>query len=131
MNALKLPSSVLLAVSLCSVPARVLPEGLHCPTRYSAPVFKGRVGKVAFNNQSNETVVVTLFHPQVGQFFSTYKVAPQQNIYLGQDMRVGDDWGIHMNGSGICNVAEVADYQGKGKETVWQTSSKRFPQRSP
>ncbi|MEB3338877.1 MAG: hypothetical protein VKJ46_15510 [Leptolyngbyaceae bacterium] len=127
-KALKSPSLLLTVAFLLKLWAPELrSQGIQCPTQYIAPAFTGRAGKIAFNNETDQAIFVTLFHPNIGQVFSTYKVAPKQNIYLGNNMVVGNDWGIRVPNSGICNVEAVSDYRQHGDQHfIWQTSSQRF-----
>ena len=87
----------------------------QCPDSYSKQAFSGRTGQIAFFNEWNTPVTVILYHPSNGQLFSRYTVPPKQNNVLGDNVVIGDDWGVCFenkpNSSGIVNNAgAISDY---------------------
>lgn len=82
-----------------------------CPT-YQPPPFDGRSLPIAFRNDGNAPVNVSLWQPQAPTVaFSTTAVSPGQNVYLvAAPSGVGDDWGISVGPSCILPVAAAAIY---------------------
>jgi hypothetical protein len=91
---------------------------------YSPPAFKGRVGQIAFWNNSASRVTVKLYHPAAPEtVFGTYLIDPNANWYLSQ-LVFGDDWGIQVNGSCIHSVGSVSDwkfFEGRYIHQTWLT----------
>jgi hypothetical protein len=88
---------------------------VNCPSSYVKPAFGGRTGQIAFFNEWNTPVKVVLYHPSNGQIFDRYVISPKQNEFLGNDMVVGDDWGVcfenNPTASGVVNNAgAISDY---------------------
>lgn len=87
----------------------------QCPGSYSKQAFRGRTGQIAFFNEWNMPVTVVLYHPSNGQVFDRYTVSPKQNNFLGNNIVIGDDWGICFDNkpgaSGVVNNAgSISDY---------------------
>lgn len=86
-----------------------------CPGTYSRQVFGGHTGQIAFFNEWNTPVTVVLYHPNNGQIYNRYTVAPKQNNYLGNNVVIGDDWGVCFENkpsfSGVVNNAgAISEY---------------------
>ena len=81
----------------------------QCPSSYSKQGFGGRTGQIAFFNEWNTPVTVVLYHPSNGQIFDRYTVSPKQNNFLGNNVVIGDDWGVCFenkpSASGVVNNA--------------------------
>jgi hypothetical protein len=87
----------------------------QCPGSYSKQAFRGRTGQIAFFNEWNTPVTVVLYHPSNGQVFDRYTVSPKQNNFLGNNIVIGDDWGVCFDNkpgaSGVVNNAgSISDY---------------------
>ena len=65
-----------------------------CSPTFSPTAFQGRTGKVAFYNEWNAPVTVILYHPNSRSVYDRYTVSPGQNQFLGNNIIVGDDWGV-------------------------------------
>jgi hypothetical protein len=86
-----------------------------CPTTFSPRAFQGRTGKVAFYNEWNMPVTVVLYHPNSSSVYNRYTVPPGQNQLLGNNIIVGDDWGVCFeNKPGasdfVNNLGTISDY---------------------
>ena len=91
------------------------PPSQKCSETYSKQAFNGHTGKIAFFNEWNIPVTVVLYHPNTGKIYNRYMVAPQQNNYLGNNLVIGDDWGVCFENkpsfSGVVNNAGgISDY---------------------
>jgi hypothetical protein len=93
----------------------VTPPLSPCPQTFSPATFQGRTGKVAFYNEWDISVTVILYHPNNGSIYNRYTVPPKQNYFLGNNIIVGDDWGVCFenkpNQSGfVNNLGTISDY---------------------
>lgn len=80
------------------------------PYRPGTPGWDGRIGKIAFYNGTNQTVKVTLYHPDApNQIFDTWDIEPGANLFIG-DNSYGMDWGIKVDNSNTCIVGLVSDW---------------------
>jgi hypothetical protein len=70
------------------------PQPSACSPSFSPATFQGRTGKVAFYNEWNIPVTVILYHPNSRSIYNRYTVPPGQNQSLGDNIIVGDDWGV-------------------------------------
>ncbi|MEG4455209.1 hypothetical protein [Microcoleus sp. N9_A1] len=91
------------------------PVNRQCPGTYSKEAFRGGTGNVAFFNEWSTPVTVVLYHPSNGQIFNRYTVPPKQNNFLGNNVIIGDDWGVCFENkpgsSGVVNNAgSISDY---------------------
>lgn len=75
-------------------PTPTPPPPTTCLTSFSPTAFQGRTGKVAFYNEWNIPVIVILYHPNSSSVYNRYTVPPGQNQFLGNNIIVGDDWGV-------------------------------------
>jgi len=91
------------------------------PYRPGTAGWNGRVGQIAFNNGTSASVKVTLFHPDApARAFNSWNVQPGQNLFLGGD-NYGMDWGIQVDGSPICIVGSVSDWNSFNGSQIFQT----------
>lgn len=98
-------------------------SSVYEPQRYrpGASGWTGQVGQVAFNNGTRSSVRVTLYHPDAPKrVFKSWNVRPGQNLFLGND-NYGMDWGIQVNGSAICIVGLVSDWNSFNGSQIFQT----------
>jgi len=83
--------------------------------------WTGQVGQIAFNNSTRNSVRVTLYHPDAPRrAFNSWNVRPGQNLFLGRD-NYGMDWGIQLNGSAICILGSVSDWNSFNGSKIFQT----------
>lgn len=91
------------------------------PYRPGTSGWTGRVGQIAFNNGTRSPVRVTLYHPDApSRAFKSWNVSPGENLFLGGD-NYGMDWGIQVNGSAICIVGLVSDWNSFNGSRIFQT----------
>ena len=86
-----------------------------CSQTFSPRVFQGHTGRVAFYNEWNIPVTVILYHPNSRSVYNRYIVPPGQNQLLGNNIIVGDDWGVCFeNKPGasdfVNNLGTISDY---------------------
>lgn len=94
-------------------PSETQPAQGQCPEIYSKGSFGGLTGKIAFYNEWDVPVTAVLYHPGNGGIFDRYTVPPEQNLFLGDNVIVGDDWGVcfEPTTSGYVNsLGVIADY---------------------
>jgi hypothetical protein len=96
------------------------------PYRPGTSGWTGRVGKIAFNNGTGSSVSVKLYHPDApSRVFGSWNVQPGQNLFLG-DNNYGMDWGIQVDGSSICIVGSVSDWNSYSGSQIFQTWVQRI-----
>jgi Caspase domain len=98
------------------------------PTLYrpGTPQWDGHIGKIAFNNGTDRTVKVTLYHPDNPSTpFGSWDIQPGANTLLGDD-NYGMDWGIQVDNSNICIVKLVSDFYDDSNGIHFQTWSERL-----
>ena len=96
------------------------------PYRPGTSGWTGRVGPIAFNNGTSNSVQVTLYHPDApDRAFNSWNVQPGQNLFLGGD-NYGMDWGIQVDSSPICIVGSVSDWKSYNGGQGFQTWVERI-----
>ncbi len=105
----------LIIISKAFFPSRALAQrGSSCSPNFSPAAFQGRTGRVAFYNQWNVPVTIILYHPNSNSVYDRYTVPPGQNQFLGNNIIVGDDWGVCFEIKGVPglvnNVGTISDY---------------------
>ncbi len=91
------------------------------PYRPGTSGWTGRIGKVAFNNGTQNSVEVTLYHPDApGAPFKSWTVQPGQNIFLAND-NYGMDWGIKVNNSPVYILGRVSAWNNFNGQYIFQT----------
>lgn len=92
----------------------LISQGRICSTTFSPNSFQGRTGKVAFYNQWDVPVVVILYHPNTRSVYNRYTIPPKQNQFLGDNIIVGDDWGVCFEIESlpmlVNNLGTISDY---------------------
>lgn len=102
-----------LEFSYCLINGVTPPQA--CPPNFSPAAFQGRTGRVAFYNEWDVPVTVILYHPNTRSVYNRYTVPPRQNQFLGNNIIVGDDWGVCFENkpgaSGfVNNLGTISDY---------------------
>jgi len=96
------------------------------PYRPGTSGWTGRIGKLAFNNGIGSAVKVTLYHPDApDRAFNSWVVQPGQNLFFGEE-NYGMDWGIQVDGSPICIVGLVSDWNFFNGSQIFQTWVERI-----
>ena len=88
--------------------------------------WDGHTGQIAFNNPTNSTVRVTLYHPDMP--YSPYwvqDIPARKNYWVLHGSQISMDWGIQVDDSPICIVKTVSDW----KNSYFQASPTRIPGR--
>ena len=101
-----------------------------CPPSYSPAAFQGRTAKVAFANEWSVPITVVLYHPSNRSIFGRYTVSPGQNSFLGNNVVVGDDWGVCFENkpttSGfVNNLGVISDYNNFQGSFLFQIQNPR------
>jgi hypothetical protein len=94
---------------------------------YSPPPFEGRVGQITFENGSLYPVIVTLWHPDNGKAFASWKVDGQQTsrlIHDGRPINVGDSWGVQLGNAKIRPLSQFARWD--KQDRMFKTSVDLF-----
>lgn len=91
------------------------PPPQACSNTFSPAAFQGRTGKLAFYNEWNMPVTVILYHPNSRSIYNRYTVPPGKNQFLGNNIIVGDNWGVcfenKLGASGFANnLGTISDY---------------------
>jgi len=96
------------------------------PYRPGTSGWTGRVGQIAFNNGTSNSVQVRLYHPDApDRAFNSWNVQPGQNVFLGGD-NYGMDWGIQVDSSPTCIVGSVSDWTSFNGGQFFQTRVERI-----
>ncbi|PHJ59017.1 hypothetical protein VF14_13715 [Nostoc linckia z18] len=91
------------------------------PYRPGSSGWTGRIGKVAFNNGTQNPVKVTLYHPDAPREpFKSWTVLPGQNLFLG-DNNYGMDWGIQVNNSPVYILGRVSAWNNFNDQQIFQS----------
>jgi len=94
--------------------------------RPGSPQWDGHIGKIAFNNGTDRTVKVTLYHPDNPSTpFGSWNIQPGDNTLLGDD-NYAMDWGIQVDDSNICIVKLVSDFHDDSNGAHFQTWPERL-----
>jgi|GEM_PF-2886350 len=100
--------------------------------RVASGLFDGHTGKIGFQNDKDYPVTVNLYHPDApDRIFGSYRVESKQNIYLGDNVVIGGDWGIQVEGSGICIVGKVSKFDSYGNGNFFQTWTSQLGMADP
>lgn len=79
---------------------------------YTGRLFISEVKPRAFKPTFQVTVI--LYHPNTRSVYNRYTVPPRQNQFLGNNIIVGDDWGVCFEIKGVPglvnNVGTISDY---------------------
>jgi hypothetical protein len=85
--------------------------------RVDSGLFNGRVGRVRLVNNTDYSVVITLYHPDAPhQEFGFWVIEPRQSSFLDQNY-YGSDWGIQLDEGEICIIGQVSNWNGSVFET--------------
>jgi hypothetical protein len=91
------------------------------PYRPGTSGWTGRIGKVAFNNGTQNSVRVTLYHPDAPERpFKSWTILPGQNIFFGDD-NYGMDWGIQVNNSPVYILGRVSAWNNFNGQQIFQS----------
>jgi hypothetical protein len=91
------------------------------PYRPGTSGWTGKIGKVAFNNGTQNSVEVTLYHPDAPESpFKSWTVQPGQNIFLGND-NYGMDWGVKVGNSPVYILGRVSAWNNFNGQYIFQT----------
>lgn len=83
----------------------------ECRTYQRQPSqWLNRTAHLALDNQSSNSVQVTLYHPDSQQSNGTWTINPGYSWVPAPDYIIADDWGIQVGNSCIFYVGEVAQY---------------------
>jgi hypothetical protein len=83
----------------------------QCRTYQRQPSqWLNRTAHLAFDNQTNNSVPVTLYHPDSQQSNGTWTVNPGYYWLPYSGYIIADDWGIQIGDSCVFYVGEVAQY---------------------
>jgi hypothetical protein len=96
------------------------------PTNYrpGTSEWDGHTGQIAFNNPTNSTVRVTLYHPDMSYWpFWVQDIPARSNYWVLYGYQISMDWGIQVDDSPICIVKTVSDW----KSSYFQASPTRIP----
>jgi hypothetical protein len=94
---------------------------------YHPPEFEGRTGQITFENTSLYPVNVTLWHPNNGKAFASWKVDGQQTcrlIHEDRPITVGDTWGVQLGNSKVRPLSQFAKWDKQNR--TFQTSIDLF-----
>lgn len=92
--------------------------------KYNPPLFDGVARSLTFENKSNETVFVALFHPDSGEQFERHQVLPKSTVSV--DGAVGSDWGLSVNGLGVVTIGNLRNtFPNMDKDDGWVVDLER------
>lgn len=109
-------------ITVSLIPQEVKAQPPACSSTYEPPAtvqerrnagwFDGRVGRAAFRNNSDQTRIITLYHPDNSAPFRFWVIDPEKFVYLGE-FNYGSDFGIQINDEPICLIGRVSTYSAK------------------